>query len=290
MAETRQLRLDELFLGEVNVRRDVGDLSELTESIKAQGVVQALTVRPVGDRFEIVAGRRRFEAARKAGLETIPAVIREVDDLEAINLSFQENQARQNLSLEEQALVFERLEEELGSLDAVANFLRISQAVIRSTLDAYEAQEKTGVKVEPRTVKVAPTEPVSMPKAVAASLSRTLRSRQVERRLRKLPEPERQAIERKLGEAVAEDPDLAPKILKKFKREPTRPVEELVEEAEEEPEPITATVYFSKEVSPFVLKEAEKNTLSVGKWITLLVEHHLKDLGYKWGGQQRISK
>lgn len=287
--ETVQLALDQLFLGEVNIRKDVGDLQELTDSVKSQGVIQAITVRRVGDRYEIVAGRRRFEAASQAGLETVPAVVKDLDDLEAINLSFQENLARQNLSIAEQALVFERLENELGSMPRVADFVNIPLVTIRSTLDAYQAQEMTGVPVEARRIKVEPVERRSMSKAVAASVTRTLRSRPVERKLRKIPEPERREIERNLGEAVADAPDIAPKILRKFKTEPTRPMEELVEEAESEPEPITSTVYFSKEISPFILQESEKNRLSVGKWATMIIETHLSNIGYQWAGQQRLE-
>ena len=289
MAETLQLRMDQLFLGEANIRKDVGDLGELANSIKSQGVIQALTVRSVGDRYEIVAGRRRFEAAGQAGLESIPAVVKELSDVEAINLSFQENLARQNLSIEEQALVYERLEHELGSLSKVADVVNIQIATIKNTLLAFEAQEKTGIKVEPRLVKV-PVEEKSMPKTVAASVTRALRSRPVERKLRKLPEPEREAVEKGLGEAVTEAPDLAPKILRKFKKEPLKPIEELVEAAENEPDPITATIYFSKEVSPFVIQEAEKNGLSVGKWVTMIAEDRLTSIGYQWGGQQRLEK
>lgn len=288
MAETLQLRLDQLFLGDVNVRKDVGELEDLANSVKSQGVIQALTVRPIGDRYEIVAGRRRFEAASQAGLGTVPVVVKELDDVDAINLSLQENLARQNLSIAEQALVYEKLENELGSLPRVAEFVNIPLPTIKNTLDAFEAQEKTGVKVEQRMVKV-PVEEKSISKGVAASLARTLKSRPVERKLRKLPEEERQAVERKLGEAVAEAPDIAKKILTKFRKEPTKPIEELVEEAEKEPEPITATVYFSKEVAPFVIQETEKNRLSYGKWITVTVENHLANLGYQWGGQQRLQ-
>lgn len=289
MAETLQLALDQLFLGDVNIRKDVGDLQELTDSVKNQGVIQAITVRRVGDRYEIVAGRRRFEAASQAGLDTVPAVVRDLDDLDAINLSFQENLARQNLSIAEQALVYERLENELGSFPKVADFVNIPLATIRSTLDAYQAQEVTGVPVEPRRIKVEPVEKRSMSKAVAAAVTRTLRSRPVERKLRKLSGPERQEVEKNLGEAVADAPDIAPKILRKFKAEPTRPIEELVEAAESEPEPITATVYFSKEISPFILQESEKNRLSVGKWATMIIESHLSNIGYKWAGQQRLE-
>jgi ParB family chromosome partitioning protein len=75
----------------------VSDIAGLAESVKAQGVVEPLVVRPVGDGYEVVSGYRRLEAARRAGLETVPCIVREIDDVEATMLSLVENLDRVDL-------------------------------------------------------------------------------------------------------------------------------------------------------------------------------------------------
>jgi ParB family chromosome partitioning protein len=96
-------------------------LSELADSIKAQGVVQPIVVRPVesqGDgvsqRYEIIAGERRWRAAQMAGLSDIPAVIRHIPDEAAIAVALIENIQRENLNPLEEARALERLISEFG--------------------------------------------------------------------------------------------------------------------------------------------------------------------------------
>jgi ParB family transcriptional regulator, chromosome partitioning protein len=98
----------------VDMRED--SLAELAESIKAQGVVQPIVVRPVGapasgepQRYEIVAGERRWRAAQMAGLHEIPAVLRRIDDEHAVALALIENIQRENLNPLEEALALSRL-------------------------------------------------------------------------------------------------------------------------------------------------------------------------------------
>lgn len=69
---------------------------ELSESIKAQGIIQPINVRPVGDMYEVDVGRRRFLAAKEAGIEEIPCIIKEMTDDEAMNASFTENMIRKD--------------------------------------------------------------------------------------------------------------------------------------------------------------------------------------------------
>jgi ParB family chromosome partitioning protein len=96
------------------VHFDQGALEELAESIKAQGVVQPVVVRPVGSGYELLAGERRWRAARMAGLETIPAVIRDLDDQAAAAIGLIENIQREDLNPLEEARALERLIEEFG--------------------------------------------------------------------------------------------------------------------------------------------------------------------------------
>ncbi len=93
--------------GRYQPRKDMSAdaLEELAESIRAQGVMQPIVVRPLGeDRYEIIAGERRWRAAQMAELDVIPAVIREVPDEAAIAMALIENIQRENLNPMEEAL------------------------------------------------------------------------------------------------------------------------------------------------------------------------------------------
>ena len=87
-------------------------LDELVNSIREHGVLQPITVRSKGDHFEIIAGERRFRACQKAGLSTIPAIVKTVSDVEAYELALIENLQRENLNPIEEARGYRRLAEE----------------------------------------------------------------------------------------------------------------------------------------------------------------------------------
>ncbi len=115
------------------------EMAELAESIKARGVLQPLLVRQAGEGYELIAGERRLRAAKIAGLDEVPVVIREVPDTELLELSIIENIQRENLNSIEEAEAYQRLMTEFGltqeqvsqrvgkSRSAVANFLRLNQ-------------------------------------------------------------------------------------------------------------------------------------------------------------------
>ena len=116
-ASLRELRLDDLVPGRFQPRTqmDEGALYELAESIKSQGVMQPVLVRALDDgRFEIIAGERRTRAARLAGLDTVPALIKEVDDRAALAMALIENLQREDLNPLEEARGIARLIEEFG--------------------------------------------------------------------------------------------------------------------------------------------------------------------------------
>ncbi len=126
--------------GKYQPRRDMhqGALEELAESIKAQGVMQPIVVRSIGEeRYEIIAGERRWRATQLAGLDRIPAVIREVADEAAIAMALIENIQREDLNPIEEAMALKRLQDEFElthqevaqavgkSRTAVTNLLRL---------------------------------------------------------------------------------------------------------------------------------------------------------------------
>lgn len=90
-------------------RFDEAALVELAASIKKQGMLQPLLVRPRGEGYELVAGERRFRAAQMAGLDEVPVVVRELDDRTALELALVENLQREDLNPIEEALGYQRL-------------------------------------------------------------------------------------------------------------------------------------------------------------------------------------
>ena len=110
-----RLPLGQLSRGKYQPRREIQPeaLEELTDSIRAQGVMQPIVVRPIGeDRYEIVAGERRWRAAQLAELDVIPAVVRDVSDQSALALALIENIQRENLNPVEEAMALKRLLDE----------------------------------------------------------------------------------------------------------------------------------------------------------------------------------
>lgn len=111
----RQIPLEKLRRGKYQPRRDFEQvaLQELAESIKSQGVMQPIVVRTQsGGNWEIIAGERRWRASQLAGLDTIPALVREVDDDAAIAMALIENIQRKDLNPVEEAVALKRLQQE----------------------------------------------------------------------------------------------------------------------------------------------------------------------------------
>jgi ParB family transcriptional regulator, chromosome partitioning protein len=113
--ELQHLPLDVIQRGKYQPRRDMDPqaLEELAQSIRSQGLMQPIVVRPIGnDRYEIIAGERRWRASQQAGLERIPAMVREVPDEAAIAMALIENIQREDLNPLEEAIALQRLQQE----------------------------------------------------------------------------------------------------------------------------------------------------------------------------------
>ncbi|OGT38259.1 MAG: chromosome partitioning protein ParB [Gammaproteobacteria bacterium RIFCSPHIGHO2_12_FULL_38_14] len=110
------LSVDSIQSGKYQPRRgmDEGALNDLASSIRAQGIIQPLIVRPVGKKYEIIAGERRWRAAQLAGLAEVPVIVRSIPDETAIAIALIENIQRENLNPVEEALALQRLMDEFG--------------------------------------------------------------------------------------------------------------------------------------------------------------------------------
>jgi ParB family chromosome partitioning protein len=139
-SQPRELPVDLVQRGKYQPRRDMDpeSLQELADSIKVQGVMQPILVRPISDkRYEIIAGERRWRATQLAGLESIPVIVRNVSDETAIAMALIENIQREDLNPIEEAASLQRLQQEFEltqqevatavgkSRSTVANLLRL---------------------------------------------------------------------------------------------------------------------------------------------------------------------
>lgn len=114
---------------------DETQLSELSDSIKQNGVLQPILVRKKGDMYEIVAGERRYQASKLAGLKEIPAIIRDIDDAEVFQLALIENLQRSDLTPIEEARGYRQLLDTKGlTQEGLAKILSKSRSAIANTL------------------------------------------------------------------------------------------------------------------------------------------------------------
>jgi ParB family chromosome partitioning protein len=140
--ELAQLAVGSLRPGKYQprTRMDEASLAELAESIKARGVIQPIVVRPVGgEQYEILAGERRWRAARLAGLQHVPAVVREVPDEAALGIGLIENIQREDLNPLEEANGLKRLIDEFHlTHEQVATAIGRSRAGVTNLLRLLE--------------------------------------------------------------------------------------------------------------------------------------------------------
>jgi ParB family chromosome partitioning protein len=158
------LPLDLLQRGKYQPRVDMRaeSLSELADSIKAQGLVQPILVRPLAEanpgesqRYEIIAGERRWRAAQMAGMAEIPAIIRDVPDEAAVAMALIENIQRENLNPLEEARALSRLIEEFGlTHQAAAEAVGRSRAAVSNLLRLTELAEEVKQLLEQRSIEM----------------------------------------------------------------------------------------------------------------------------------------
>lgn len=140
-----QLSVDQLQRGKYQPRRDLEPqaLEELAASIRAQGVMQPIVVRPISDeQYEIIAGERRWRASQMADLQTIPAIIRDVPDDAAIAMALIENIQRENLNPMEEAMALSRLQQEFElTQQQVADAVGKSRSTVTNLLRLMKLSE-----------------------------------------------------------------------------------------------------------------------------------------------------
>jgi ParB family chromosome partitioning protein len=148
----KDLPVDLIQRGKYQPRRDIDpeSLQELADSIRAQGIMQPIVVRPIGDRkYEIIAGERRWRAAQLAGLDQVPAVIRDVSDEAAIAMALIENIQREDLNPIEEAIALQRLQQEFQlTQQEVADAVGKSRSTVTNLLRLMSLQSDVRLLLE----------------------------------------------------------------------------------------------------------------------------------------------
>ena len=143
--DLRKLPVEWLQRGRYQPRRDMSPeaLEELADSIRSQGVMQPIVVRPIGEnKYEIIAGERRWRASQLAGMDSIPAVVREVGDDAAIAMALIENIQREDLNPMEEAMALQRLKDEFElTHQQVADAVGKSRAMVTNLLRLISLEE-----------------------------------------------------------------------------------------------------------------------------------------------------
>ena len=158
----REIPVDLLQRGRYQPRLDIrqDSLEELANSIKAQGVVQPIVARPIGktggtQRYEIVAGERRWRAAQMAGLDSVPAVVRDIPDEGAIAMALIENIQREDLNPLEEARALDRLIREFDLTHGeAAEAVGRSRASVSNLLRLLDLSDKVKPLLEARQIEM----------------------------------------------------------------------------------------------------------------------------------------
>ncbi len=149
------------------------ELAALTESIRKDGVLMPVLVRPLGDGYELIAGERRWRASQAAGLMEIPAVVRDVDDMQALEFAIIENEQRDDLTAIESARAYQRLIDEFGCTQKqVAEKIGVSRVQVSNLIRLLQLPEAVQAMIESRRLSMGQARPlVGLPEDVAMALA-----------------------------------------------------------------------------------------------------------------------
>ncbi|MCM0613862.1 ParB/RepB/Spo0J family partition protein [Marinobacter sediminum] len=213
--ELREVPIDLIQRGRFQPRRDMDPaaLQELADSIRQQGVMQPVVIRPIAEgRYELIAGERRWRATQLAELDSIPAIIRDVPDEAAIAMALIENIQRENLNPIEEAFALQRLQDEFGLTQAqVAEAVGKSRTTITNLLRLIGLTEDVRLMLEHGDLEMGhgramltlpPEQQMQVAKQVVA---KSLSVRQTEALVRRV---QQETPESKSGKKTAPDPNI----------------------------------------------------------------------------------
>lgn len=149
------------------------ELASLTDSVRRDGVLMPVLLRPSGDGYELIAGERRWRASQAAGLTEIPAVVRDVDDLQALELAIVENEQRDDLTAIESARAYQLMMAEFGcTQQQVAERIGRSRTQVTNLIRLLQLPDKVQKMIEGRLLNMGHVRPlVGLPANIAETLA-----------------------------------------------------------------------------------------------------------------------
>jgi ParB family chromosome partitioning protein len=210
-----EIDIDRLAPNAFQPRRHMDDaqLEDLARSIKSNGVIQPIVVRKVGDRFQIIAGERRWRAAQKAGLLRVPVVVREIvagQERSLLEMALIENVQRENLNPIDEAHAYRRLTDEFHlTQDDIASAVGKDRATVANVLRLLKLPEDVRADVaagnlsmgHARALLALPTE-AEQRRVARDVIARSLSVRETESLVRKVAETDRQPVTEPQPKAV----------------------------------------------------------------------------------------
>jgi len=272
--EIVELYLDDIIPNRFQPREkfDSEALKELSTSIKEHGVIQPIIVRKIGEKYEIIAGERRYKASALAGLTKIPAIIRNLDDKEASKVALLENLQRKDLTAIEEARTYQKIleldsmtQEELGrtmgkSQAAIANKLRllaltdeVQEALLNDEISERHARSLLNV--------TNPNEQVEMLQRV---IKNRMTVRELDQSIRNLKDSNQTTLDLEVPKQESMVSEEKPITLEDLLKSQTPRVEEKQETisttntiTEEKQQPRFISNYINQEKTPIIIEENE---------------------------------
>ena len=302
--EIIELYLDDIIPNRFQPREkfDSEALKELSTSIKEHGVIQPIIVRKIGEKYEIIAGERRYKASALAGLTKIPAIIRNLDDKEASKVALLENLQRKDLTAIEEARTYQKIleldsmtQEELGrtmgkSQAAIANKLRllaltdeVQEALLNDQISERHARSLLNVTNANEQVEM--LERVINNRMTVRELDHAIRSLKLNNNEQQTLniEEEKQVVEqpKETPTLTLEDllkpqklPEIKPEVKEEVPVDVTRPV---VEEEKPLTEPRFISDFQTLDKKPIIIEDDEKIILEPAQHDNFINEFKLKD-------------
>jgi ParB family transcriptional regulator, chromosome partitioning protein len=280
-----QLELGKLFVGKTNVRKSPGDVKDLAESIRTKGVLEPVLARPVGGRYELIVGSRRLAAAKEVGLKKIPAVVREMDDEEAIVISLAENIQRRDIEPEEEydgLMALRKINPTAyGSADQLAKALGKSRKYVEDRISAVEVVRS--LRKEGKSdieVKQAPRMDERREGVLPVKHATFLHKAQDAPSVQELPRKEQVRKLTELAHSIAEMPrPEAENVVSHFVMAPERSVDKIVKEAASM-HTVRLEIVLDPRVAEALRKAAEDRGATMEAIAALALHSWLRQQGY----------
>ena len=228
-----EIPVGDVVISPINVRQDVGDVSELADSIRSQGILEPLIARRAADgNYEVIVGARRLTAARQIGLPSVPVMVQDISDSDAIVRSLTENLQRGDLSLEERVQAFKNLQElapeTYGDTSELARVIGRRPASVLRDFEAFDALTKlrpSGIEIKPN---IPPSSSQRREGRVIPEAHATMLEQAISAVRDKIPQGREESVYKELAQVIAPlEQARARRLLDEFKMYPDLPISEI---------------------------------------------------------------